>query len=88
VCWPWGAVVVSHVVVEADDVGKKSSSRKKSLMFVMKMKSIVAQSVPQKSYRLCPIQDHKRRGSRDLVSWPVVHAARRDGEELEGSTKL
>jgi hypothetical protein len=41
-----------------------------------------------KPYRLSPVKDHERRHSRGLLSHLEVHAARRDGEELEGSVEL
>jgi hypothetical protein len=70
--------------------GKKSSLGKMSSSWasVMNKPSVIAQSAPQKPYRLSPVQDHKRRGSRGLLSWLVVHTARRDGEDDRGSTML
>jgi hypothetical protein len=66
-------------------LGKKSSLGKTSSSWasVMKNSSVVAQSAPQKPYRLSPIQDRKRRGSGGLLSLLTVHAARRDGEDCE-----
>jgi hypothetical protein len=46
-------VDVSHVIVESTDVGEEVLVGKKSSTFVMKM--IVAQSAPQKYYRLSPV---------------------------------
>ena len=63
--------------------GKKSSSGKNSSESVMTMKPVVAQSAPQKPYRRSPVQDHKRRGFGGLLSRLAVHAARRDGEDLD-----
>jgi hypothetical protein len=65
--------------------GKKSSLGKTSSSWasVMNNSPVVAQSAPQKPYRLSPIQDHKRRGSGGLLSRLAVHAARRDGEDCE-----
>jgi hypothetical protein len=70
--------------------GKKSSLGKTSSSWasVMKKPSVVAQSAPQKPYRLSPIQDRKRRGSGGLLSRLAVHAARRDGEDGRGSAVL
>jgi hypothetical protein len=51
----------------------------------MKNSPVVAQSAPQKPYRLSPIQDRKRRGSGGLLSRLAVHAARRDGEDCEAA---
>jgi hypothetical protein len=67
--------------------GKKSSLGKtsSSLAFVMKNSPVVAQSAPQKPYRLSPVQDRKRRGSEGLLSRLAVHAARRDGEDCEAA---
>jgi hypothetical protein len=65
--------------------GKKSLLGKTSSSWasVMKNSPVVAQSAPQKPYRLSPVQDHKRRGSEGLLSRLAVHAARRDGEDCE-----
>jgi hypothetical protein len=48
---------------------KKSSLGKTSSSWasVMKNSLVVAQSAPQKPYRLSPVQDRKRRGSRGLL---------------------
>jgi hypothetical protein len=69
--------------------GKKSSLGKTSSSWasVMKNSPVVAQSAPQKPYRLSPIQDHKRRGSEGVV--PARGARRKTGwERLWGSAKL
>jgi hypothetical protein len=70
--------------------GKKSLLGKTSSSWasVMKKPSVVAQSAPQKPYRLSPIQDRKRRGSGGLLSQLAVHAARQDGEDGRGSEVL
>jgi hypothetical protein len=70
--------------------GKNSSLGKTSSSWasVMKKISVVAQSAPQKPYRLSPVQDRKRRGSRGLLSRLAVHAARQDGEDGRGSAVL
>jgi hypothetical protein len=70
--------------------GKKSSLGKASSSWasVMKKPSVVAQSAPQKPYRLSLVQDRKRRGSGGLLSRLAVHAARRDGEDGRGSAVL
>jgi hypothetical protein len=73
-----------------------SMSGKKSLLgktlssweSIMKNSSVVAQSAPQKPYRLSPIQDRKRWGSGGLRSWLAVQAARRDGEDCQSSAVL
>jgi hypothetical protein len=60
------------------------SGKKSSLWAsVMKNSSVVAQSAPQKPYRLSPIQDRKRQGYGGLLSRLAVHAARWDGEDSE-----
>jgi hypothetical protein len=70
--------------------GKKSSLGKTSSSWasVMKKPSVVAQSAPQKPYRLSPIHDRKRWGSGGLLSCLAVHAARRDREDGRGSAVL
>jgi hypothetical protein len=70
--------------------GKKSSLGKTSSSWasVMKKPSVVAQSAPQKPYRLSPVQDRKRRGSIGLLSRLAVHAARWDGQDGRGSAVL
>jgi hypothetical protein len=67
--------------------GKKSSLGKTSSSWasVMKNLSVVAQSAPQKPYRLSPIQDRMRRGFGGLLSRLAVHAAGRDGEDCEAA---
>jgi hypothetical protein len=67
--------------------GKKSSLGKTSSSWasVMKNSPVVAQSAPQKTYRLSPVQDRKRRGSGGLLSRLAVHAARQDGEDCEAA---
>jgi hypothetical protein len=69
-------------------LGKKSSLGKMSSVSVMRIKIVVAQSAPKKPHRLSLVQDHKRRHSGGLLSRLMVHAARRDAEDLEGSAKL
>jgi hypothetical protein len=68
-------------------LGKKSSMWKTSSSWasVMKNSSVVAQSAPQKPYRLSPVQDHKRLGSGGLLSRLAVHAAGWDGEDYEAA---
>jgi hypothetical protein len=70
--------------------GKKSSLGKTSSLWasVMKKPSVVAQSAPQKPYRLSLIQDRKRRGSGGLLSRLAVHAGKRDGKDGRGSAVL
>jgi hypothetical protein len=80
--------IVSQVVVEAADLGRKSSSRKKSSAFVMKMKSVVAQSAPKKLYRVSHVHDRNRWGFEGLLSQVVMYASRRDGEDLIGNAVL
>jgi hypothetical protein len=70
--------------------GKKSSLGKTSSSWasVIKKPSIVAQSAPQKPYRLSPVHDRKRWGSKGLLSRLAVHTARQDGEDGRGSAVL
>jgi hypothetical protein len=67
--------------------GKKSLLGKTSSSWASMIKNspVVAQSTPQKPYRLSPIQDRKRRGSGGLLSRLAVQATRRDGEDCEAA---
>jgi hypothetical protein len=64
--------------------GKKSSLGKTSSSWASVM-PVVAQSAPEKPYRLSPVQDRRRWGSGGLLSRLVVHAVRRDGEDCEAA---